>query len=260
MRQTVPSLKLKKKTQKKRSLSPSEDVELANALSYPNPDFIIGLDEVGRGCLAGPVFSGGFVYASIDREQIAQETSEVRVIDSKMLDAPERKASESILQNLRSKGLSSVQQATVAEIDSVNIHHASLLAMSRAFDDLVEKFQISENHRLLILVDGSFVPKQILSRPEVKNGKWKAASLTKGDGRSFAIAGAAIVAKEARDRLMRQLAEVYPDYHWEKNVGYPTPDHRIALTKIGDTAWHRKTFKWQALEEVSEESSADLQG
>ncbi len=240
---------LKKRPLKKRTLSPAEDLELASALSFPEPDFIIGLDEVGRGCLAGPVFAGGFIYAVKESQIIAANVSEVRVIDSKILDADERLASESVLQKISEGRQCSVQPASVAEIDAINIHHASLLAMSRCFDELVSRFELGVRHKLLILVDGSFVPKQILSRPEVQSQQWKAASLTKGDGRSFAIAAAAIVSKEARDRLMRQLASLHPAYHWERNVGYPTPDHRIALTKLGDTSWHRKSFKWQPMEE-----------
>jgi ribonuclease HII len=244
----VPSPKTTVKVKKKRSLSPSHDQELASALMYPAPDYIIGLDEVGRGCLAGPVFAGSFLYSIADAEIIATKLESVRIIDSKMLDAEERSAAEAAIASLGTTARWSVEPASVEEIDEINIHHASLLAMNRALVKVIELACLSQEHRVLILVDGSFIPKQVLSRPEVASGQWKTASLTKGDGRSYAIAAAAIAAKEARDRFMRKLAIIHPQYRWEQNVGYGTPEHRRALTVNGITSWHRKTFQWQPLE------------
>jgi ribonuclease HII len=120
-----------------------------------------------------------------------------------------------------------VAEASVAEIDALNILQASHLAMCRAIAGLLR----APDH---VLVDGNRLPKALAISAE---------AVVKGDGRSVSIAAASILAKEARDRLMVDLAQQYPGYGWEKNAGYPTPDHRKALLNLGVTPVHRRSFK-----------------
>ncbi len=244
------------KTLKKRWLNPENDRELANVFAFPEVDFVIGLDEVGRGCLAGPVFSGAFCYRVAAATKLNTAFSPFKICDSKILKAEERAASERQLLAKDDDYRAFVAEASVEEIDTLNIHHASLLAMTRAFEEALSF--IGENScssRILILVDGSFIPKGVLERCRAARQNWASHSVVKGDSKSFAIAASSIVAKEARDRFMKKLAALYPAYAWEQNVGYGTPDHRRALVKVGDCVWHRKSFKWQPPAEKTEDQS-----
>jgi ribonuclease HII len=260
--QKVPS----PKTKKKHWLCPDHDRDLADAFSFSEPDYVIGLDEVGRGCLAGPVFSGAFCYHFQSRTIVHADFVKTKVCDSKILKPEERALAEKLLLAVGRPFRGVIGEASVDEIDLINIHHASLLAMTRAFDRVLEFVADREvaQPKILVLVDGSFVPKEILRCTEEEGGRALVRSVVKGDSLSFAIAAASIIAKEARDRFMRKMAEIYPGYKWEQNVGYATPEHRAAVQKLGRTSWHRKTFNCgegpvdEMTDELLDESTEEL--
>ena len=177
-------------------------------------DLIAGIDEVGCGCLAGPVIAAAVVLPVEGRIKGA--------VDSKLLRAEQR---ETISEIIHRKALAvGVGAASPREIERINIRRAAGLAMRRAL------------HRL------PFTPHAVLidGRPQPELGDHLA--ILKGDRTCHSIACAAIVAKVLRDELMRRLARVYPDYGWDHNAGYATRDHREALARLGATPHHRRTF------------------
>ncbi len=177
---------------------------------------VAGVDEVGRGPLAGPVTAAAVV---LDPTHIPAGLN-----DSKALSAKRRDTLEA---ELRAMAEVSLGWASVEEIDEINIRNAALLAMTRAVDGLPRP----PDHAL---IDGNAVP---------SNLPCPGTALIKGDARSLSIAAASIVAKVARDRLMVTLAQQFPGYGWEKNMGYPSPAHRAALQDLGVTPHHRRSFK-----------------
>lgn len=176
-----------------------------------------GVDEAGRGCLAGPV-----VAAAVILPKKYQNTA---LRDSKKLNA---KAREALRQVIEKDALAwAVGTASPEEIDRINILQASFLAMHRALEGLS---LVPE----LVLVDGNrFVPYRFIPYE----------CIVKGDDKFLAIAAASIIAKTERDAQMRDLAEEYPAYGWAQNAGYPTAKHRAAIAQFGTTPWHRKSFK-----------------
>jgi len=194
------------------------DLSYEIAAGLQDGKVICGVDEVGRGPLAGPVVA---VAAILPREGLPAEIAG-RIKDSKQLSAKQREALFPILTELC---LYAVAEATVAEIDQLNILWASMLAMQRAVAGLNQPPDVA-------LIDGNRCPK--LSCP--------AQAIVKGDSKSLSIAVAAIIAKVTRDRLMAELAQSYPAYGWEKNAGYGTTQHLAALTQFGTTPWHRDSF------------------
>jgi len=191
--------------------------------------WVVGLDEVGRGCLAGPVTAAAFAY-KITSERMLWQPS-YRVTDSKKLSSAQRLQVQGyVLAN--PEFLSCVSEASVEEIDQINILQASLLAMKRAYQSV--RRLIPESAHVWTLVDGNIVPKLEGTA---------CAAIIKGDNTSFAIAVAAILAKENRDARMKELSLSFPHYNWTSNVGYPTPDHASALQRIGVSPWHRKSFR-----------------
>lgn len=177
---------------------------------------IAGVDEVGRGPLAGPVTAAAVI---LDLDAPPEGLN-----DSKKLTAKRRAALEAqIMQNTTW----AVAHASVQEIDSLNILRASHLAMERAVAML-------DPQPDYLLIDGNLIPRGLTLPAE---------AVVKGDGKSMSIAAASILAKEARDRIMVDLAQQFPGYGWEKNAGYPTQQHREALVKIGVTPHHRLSFK-----------------
>ncbi len=176
---------------------------------------VAGVDEVGRGPLAGPVTAAAVV---LDPRRIPKGLD-----DSKKLSLSAR---ERVFDEIMANAVVSVAHASVEEIDALNILYASHLAMERAVAALRPVCHA--------LVDGNMIPKGL---------DCPATALIKGDGRSFSIAAASIVAKVTRDRLMVDLAQQYPGYGWEKNAGYPTKLHREALETLGVTPHHRRSFK-----------------
>ena len=179
---------------------------------YETP--IIGVDEVGRGPLAGPVISAAIV---LNKEKIPEGIN-----DSKKLSKKKR---EVINEELISQHKFAIGIASVEEIDKINILQASLLAMKRAVLNLNIKPQT-------ILVDGNKLP----------DLEYNMYSIIKGDSKSISIAAASIIAKVYRDKLMQDLSLQYPGYYWEKNSGYGTKQHLLALNSLGVTPIHRKSF------------------
>ncbi|MCB2116268.1 MAG: ribonuclease HII [Rhodobacteraceae bacterium] len=177
---------------------------------------VAGVDEVGRGPLCGPV-----VAAAVRFDPAAIPSG---LNDSKKLSAARRGA---LAEAIRSNADVAIGIASVEEIDALNILHASHLAMRRAVAGLSEM----PDH---VLVDGNRIPPGLTCGAE---------AIVKGDARALSIAAASIVAKVWRDRLMVDLAQQHPGYGWEKNAGYPTPDHLAALKKLGVTPHHRRSFR-----------------
>ena len=183
---------------------------------------LIGVDEVGRGPLAGPVVAAAAVFP-IGLSPIAG------VRDSKTLSAARRAA---LVPQLLAQAIAlAVSAASVSEIDRLNIRVATALAMRRAIDRTLHRLgDPAPRHR--VLLDG-------LPLPECGHAH---DALVDGDSLCYSIAAAGIIAKEVRDRLMRRLAPRYPAYGWESNVGYGTDSHRRALLVRGPTPHHRRSF------------------
>ena len=177
---------------------------------------VAGVDEVGRGPLAGPVYAAAVI--------LGPEKIPTGLNDSKKLSAKNR---NSVLESILEYADISIASASEREIEQINILQASHLAMVRAVTGLKKKPDY-------VLVDGNLIP-QGLGIP--------ATAVIKGDARSLSIAAASIVAKVKRDLVMSDLAQHYPGYGWEKNAGYPTTEHLKALQDLGVTPHHRRTFK-----------------
>jgi len=176
---------------------------------------IAGVDEVGIGPLAGPVVAAAVMFAP--------ETQIAGIDDSKKLDPGMR---EELAIQIRGKASAiALGVASVAEIDTVNIYHAGLLAMRRAIEALPRRPQ----H---VLVDARTIPGVDLPQ----------SSYNKGDGINFSIAAASIIAKTERDRMMDELDREYPGYGFASHKGYATSEHRAALKRLGPSAVHRMSF------------------
>jgi len=180
---------------------------------------VCGIDEAGRGPLAGPVVAAAVI---LDPARLPRSLRR-SIDDSKKLQPDER---EDYAAGLRCCAWIGIGAASSAEIDRINILQASLLAMRRALMALP-----AAPH--LALIDGNVVP-ELPCRTRAVVG---------GDGLSLSIAAASIIAKVTRDRLMRALAPRYPGYGWETNVGYGTEAHRAALLSLGPTRHHRMSFR-----------------
>lgn len=183
---------------------------------------IAGVDEAGRGPLAGPVVAAAVVLCKPRPSGLA---------DSKKLAAPRRAALD---ETVRRRCAWAVGVVEVESIDSLNIFGATMLAMTLAMKRLAE---VLGQDPAQVLVDGNLTP----------NGRhpdwcWPATPIVGGDAREPAISAASIVAKEWRDRLMKEAARDHPHYGWERNKGYGTPDHLEALRVHGPTPLHRKSF------------------
>ena len=177
---------------------------------------IAGVDEVGRGPLAGPVVACAVVMPPGERAL-------ARVDDSKRLSPAERVR---LAAKIRGRAIGiGLGAASVREIDRVNVYHATVRAMRRA----LARLPVTPDH---VLVDGN--PIRTLGVPH--------RAVVGGDGRCYSIACASIVAKVTRDRLMEVLAGRYPGYGWERNAGYATPDHIAGLAARGITPHHRRSF------------------
>jgi ribonuclease HII len=175
---------------------------------------VVGVDEVGRGPLAGPVTA---CAVRLNPARIP-----VGLRDSKLLSLARR---EALCAEIIAVAEVSLAHATVEEIDSLNILRASHLAMERAVAGL------KADHAL---IDGNLIPRRLAC---------SATAIVKGDAKCLSIAAASIVAKVTRDRIMVDLAQQHPGYGWEANAGYPTKAHMEALQILGATPWHRRSFK-----------------
>ena len=180
---------------------------------------VAGVDEAGRGPWAGPVVAAAVVFAAGD----PPPPLGAMITDSKLLRAERRAALQPAILACADVA---VGIASVAEIDSMNILHATLLAMRRAVVGLGCPLDLA-------LVDGNRAPRLPCAVRTVVGG----------DRSSLSIAAASIVAKVTRDRLMARLAFDHPGYGWERNAGYGTAEHRAALARLGPTAHHRRSFR-----------------
>ena len=184
-----------------------------------------GCDEAGRGCLAGSVFAAAVILPS--------DYDNPDLNDSKQLSRKKRNLLRE--QSERDAVAWAVGEVSPEEIDEINILQASFLAMHRALDQLTVRPQA-------IIVEGNrFVPYHVLPYP----------TLVKGDGKYQDIAAASILAKTYRDDYMEKLAETYPQYDWQSNMGYPTAKHRAAIREYGITPYHRKSYNLLGNEELS---------
>ena len=186
---------------------------------------VIGLDEVGRGPLAGPVISCGCHFKNYT---ILNEFKDL-IGDSKKLSEKKRELSFKFLQNLKKENIIDFHLgiANVEEIDNLNILEATKLSMKRVID----KFNL-KNAQLII--DGNF---------SLNYKSYKEQSIIQGDNKSLSIAAASIIAKVHRDRLMKKLSIKFQDFGWEKNAGYGTKKHIENIHRFGPTIHHRKTFE-----------------
>ena len=184
-----------------------------------------GCDEAGRGCLAGSVYAAAVI--------LPPDYHNERLNDSKKLTARQRYA---LRQDIERDAVAwAVGVVTPQEIDQINILNASILAMHRALDQLQVRPEA-------IIVDGNrFKPYRDLPHT----------TIVKGDGKYLSIAAASILAKTYRDDEMVRLAQEYPDYDWQHNMGYPTRKHRKAIRQHGVTPYHRRTFNLLGSEELT---------
>lgn len=184
-----------------------------------------GCDEAGRGCLAGSVYAAAVI--------LPPDYHNERLNDSKKLTARQRYA---LRQDIERDAVAwAVGVVTPQEIDQINILNASILAMHRALDQLQVRPEA-------IIVDGNrFKPYHDLPHT----------TIVKGDGKYLSIAAASILAKTYRDDEMIRLAQEFPDYDWQHNMGYPTRKHREAIRQHGVTPYHRRTFNLLGSEELT---------
>jgi len=176
-----------------------------------------GLDEAGRGCLAGPVVAAAVILPPDFKHHL--------LTDSKQLNRWQR---EQLREEIYREAVCwAVGEVSHTEIDEINILNASFKAMHLAVAALP---QVPE----FLIVDGN----RFKQYQEIEH-----ACLVKGDGRYFSIAAASVLAKTFRDDTMRELAQKYPEYGWEQNAGYPTIKHRAAIREHGTTPYHRLTFR-----------------
>lgn len=176
-----------------------------------------GCDEVGRGCLAGPVVAAAVILPT--------DYVNPWINDSKKLTKANR---QNLIEEIKGKSLAwAIAEASVEEIDRINILNASFLAMKRA----ILKLELKPEH---LLIDGNRWKSDL---------KYAHTCVIKGDGKIASIAAASILAKVHRDDFMEQLACEFPHFAWERNVGYATSAHREGIEKFGSTIWHRKSFQ-----------------
>jgi len=177
---------------------------------------IAGVDEVGRGCLAGPVFAAAVI--------LNKDINTKDIKDSKKIPFQKRIL---LSEYIKKNSVYAVGTASVEEINKINILNASLLSMKRALNKLRLKPSMA-------YIDGLFIP---------KNVKIKCKTFIKGDEKITSIAAASIIAKTARDLFMIKLGKKFPKYGWNRNFGYGTSEHIKNLKKHGITKHHRKKFK-----------------
>lgn len=203
------------------SLSINDDLKIIHQFYSDFYDFIVGTDEAGRGPIAGPLVVAGVLFS--------HDTIIDTVYDSKKITAKQRIILEPII---KQHALAyHVEIVSLDKIKELNIYQASKWGMIECFKQIHKKYDVS-----MLLTDAmKILPHEL---PDTK-----VLSIIKGDQKSFHIAAASILAKVERDRIMENLHDQYPQYHWDKNKGYPTTIHREAIKKYGITPYHREGFK-----------------
>lgn len=193
-------------------------------------DFVIGLDEAGRGPLAGPVVAGATILKNFDL--INDDKNWELIRDSKTLSEKQREKAFGFVQENFFVGIGICNHET---IDRINILQASFLAMKKALSDLKSQLKnLQKTEKIILLVDGNqYIP----------NLSVKQMCVPQGDKKIKSISAASIIAKVTRDKIMLELAEKYPNYCFEKHKGYGTKNHMEVLQKFGPCEIHRKSFK-----------------
>ena len=199
------------------------DFSLEESLGLSTSAVIIGVDEVGRGPLAGPVTAAAVF---VNRQKITLDLS-TKIDDSKKI--PQKKRA-TISKQIESMAIIGMGWASSGEIDQLNILEATMIAMQRAVLSLRKQIILDPDY---ILIDGNKVP----------SFDFPSKAIVRGDEKSLSIAAASIVAKSKRDAFMTSLSKLYPCYGWEKNAGYGTREHLVAIERNGITAHHRRSFK-----------------
>jgi len=191
---------------------------------------LIGIDEVGRGSLIGPVVAAAVCMPPTFNK--SQREALRWLNDSKKLTQKVRAELAQVIQEICITGMG---QADKEEVDRLNVHHASLLAAYRAFTHLKQAFIGHADNSYLLLLDGR------ATIPQISKADQRA--FVKGDGLSARIAAASVIAKHARDSYILELAEVHTGYGWETNMGYGTAAHLEKIAQLGVTPHHRQSFK-----------------
>lgn len=192
---------------------------------FPSDKIICGVDEAGRGCIAGPVVAAAVI--------LPKDFSHGFLNDSKQLSEQQRNELRPIIErHAIAFGVGIIDNH---KVDEVNILQATYLAMHQAIDQLKKKPE-------LLIIDGNrFKPYKKITHE----------TIIKGDGKYIEIAAASILAKTYRDEIMEKLHEEFPDYNWQKNKGYPTIEHRKAVKEFGSCIYHRQTFQLLKPEQLS---------
>ncbi len=185
---------------------------------------VIGTDEAGRGPAAGGVFAAAVYFPEVTDSLILDLE---KLNDSKKLS---EKVRESLYDIIFGASINSIINIEVEEIEKINILNSSLKAMKLACENVISKARLTD---FMTFVDGNKL---------IKNYKYPQKYIVKGDGKSASVAAASILAKVSRDRYMKELAEEFPQYRWEKNAGYLTAEHLAAIDKFGLTKYHRASF------------------
>lgn len=208
-----------------------ELIKFDKKIAKSNP--VIGVDEAGRGPVAGPVTACALYFSEITKE--LKET--LKYLDDSKRFSSNPKLREELAEEIKKHAIYSIAEASVREIEKMNILQASLLAMHRACDGVINQTKFKKEP--IILVDGKFsIPKYNIEQMPI----------IKGDSKSAAIAAASILAKVHRDNFMKDLAKKFPQYNWQQNKGYPTAAHIEAIREHGQCKWHRKTFICKVLQ------------
>ena len=185
---------------------------------------VIGTDEAGRGPAAGGVFAAAVYFPEVTDSLILDLE---KLNDSKKLS---EKVRESLYDIIFGASVNSIINIEVEEIEKINILNSSLKAMKLACENVISEARLTD---FMTFVDGNKL---------IKNYKYPQKYIVKGDGKSASVAAASILAKVSRDRYMKELAEEFPQYRWEKNAGYLTAEHLAAIDKFGLTKYHRASF------------------
>ena len=199
------------------------DFSVEESLGLSTSAVIVGVDEVGRGPLAGPVTAAAVF---VDRQKITLDLS-TKIDDSKKIPRKKRAIISKQIEGMATIGIG---WASSGEIDQLNILEATMIAMKRAVLSLRKQIILDPDY---ILIDGNKVP----------SFDFPSKAIVRGDEKSLSIAAASIVAKSKRDAFMTSLSKLYPCYGWEKNAGYGTREHLAAIEREGITAHHRRSFK-----------------
>ncbi len=192
---------------------------------------VIGVDEVGRGSLVGPVMAAAYCFHP---EVIVSDWPLLNILDDSKAAHFTHVKRLALSEVLKQTGYWAIAEATQEEVESLNVVQASLLAAARAVQSLEAMIEASKRPSTLLIMDGNL---------RIPNLAFEQVAVVKADQQSAAVAAASVLAKAYRDSLMIDFAQHYPGYSWEKNAGYPTPAHKAAIASLGVSPLHRKTYK-----------------